>query len=301
MSLEPPVRLSERDGTERPRHLSEQVEDAERILTEARRLWTPHKSFVLFSGGNDSLVLLHLAKVYGWAPDGVIHVNTGTGVPETTEFVRQTCADWGMELHELHPPKSYEEVFIEEAVIDGLPGPGMHRIAYARLKERALERFTTGQKAKRRDKIMLLTGIRRDESVKRMGYDSTVIDRRWCRVWVNPIFYMTRTEMDAYRGLYGLPKNPVSENLHISGECLCGCFARPDELEEIRFFYPEVARRIEGWQAQAAEKGLTYCEWGQRRKASKEDDGGRLCGTCVGRQMALEEADLPPCESLEDE
>lgn len=274
---------------EPPRTLDEIVAEAEGFIDQARQAWQPQKWFVLFSGGSDSLTMLALARSRGWAPDGVVHVNTGTGVPETTEFVRRVCRDWGLVLHELTPPKSYEEVFLEDPVIDGLPGPGMHRIAYSRLKERPLRRFSTDQKLSWNGKVALLTGIRHDESEKRMGYGDSIVDQDRCRVWINPLYRVTAAEMRALRDHFDLPRNEVADALHFSGECLCGAFARPGELEEIRFFFPAVAERIEGWQRRAAELGLTYCKWGERRPGSQKDDGGRLCRTCVTRQMSLDE------------
>jgi 3'-phosphoadenosine 5'-phosphosulfate sulfotransferase (PAPS reductase)/FAD synthetase len=269
--------------TDPPRSLGEMLGAAHAIIDEAIGLHRPVKTFALFSGGNDSLVLLDMARRY-WNVDGVVHVNTGTGIPETTEFVRATCARWGMALHELRPPQSYEDVFINDPIIDGLPGPGMHHIAYSRLKDRAIRSFSTAQKGRWRDRIMLLTGIRSDESQKRMGYTESVIDREKCRVWVNPLYSWTNDEMRAYKALYRLPRNPVTDHLHFSGECLCGAYAHPGELAELEFFYPEVAARIRGWEAAAEARGLTYSKWGERRPdAKKKERKARLCEACVGQ------------------
>lgn len=191
---------------------------------------------------------------------------------------------------ELRPPQSYEEVFLDKGVINGLPGPGMHRIAYSRLKERAIERLVREQKSAWRDRLMFLTGIREDESNIRMGYQSTIIDRKGAQVWVNPIYRWTNEEIRRYRGDHDLPINPVSQHIHISGECLCGAFAQPGELDQIRFFFPETAARIEGWEKTAAEKGLKYCQWGARRPDQVDDpDLSPMCRQCVGQMSLLDD------------
>ena len=242
------------------------------------------EKWVLFSGGNDSLVLLHyITQSIGIPVAGVLHINTGTGVPETSAFAKQVVERWGLRWEEYRPAESYEEVFINQGIIDGLPGPGMHFVAYNRLKYRPVLDFWRDHKREHWDRVIFLTGIRAAESVKRMGYGERIVDRDGGMIWVNPIYRWTDEQMRAYRKIHNLPTNPVAEHLHISGECLCGTFAKPGELDEIDFFYPEVAQRIRGWERAAKEKGLTYCQWGQKR-SGKKDNGGRLCSTCVLEQ-----------------
>lgn len=266
--------------------------DPNEIVARAIDLHRPTKTFVLSSGGNDSLTLTHYAQAQGWNFDSVLHVNTGTGVCEggrflTTDFLYEVCALWNLPLRELKPPKSFEDVFLNDPIIDGLPGPGMHHIAYNRLKERALRVFVREQKRHWGDRIMFLTGIREDESMIRMGYQESIIDRMGAQVWVNPIYRWTNEEMASYRSEHRIPENPVSQHLHMSGECLCGSFARPDELEEIAFFFPDTAARIKGWQQTAEDKGLTYCTWGQRR-GRDDPNASRMCSQCVGQSEMFE-------------
>lgn len=241
------------------------------------------------------MTLLHYVISQGFPFDAVVHVNTLTGVCEngrylTTDFVHEMCAKWDVPLIEMRPPKTFEEVFIDEPVIDGLPGPGMHFIAYNRLKERPVRTLVRQSKEHARDRIMLVTGIRADESRIRMGYGDTIIDRMGAQVWVNLIYRWTNEEMHAYRKEHGIPQNPVAEHIHISGECLCGSFSRPGELEEIEFFFPDTGRRIREWERRAQEKGLTYCQWGQRRGG--KDDPGKvgMCQQCVGQMEFNPEA-----------
>ena len=62
--------------------------------------------------------------------------------------------------------------------------------------------------------------------------------------------------------LHRLPSNPVVDLLHMSGECLCGSFARPGELAEISLWYPRAAARIFELERRVLEAGSPPRPWG---------------------------------------
>jgi 3'-phosphoadenosine 5'-phosphosulfate sulfotransferase (PAPS reductase)/FAD synthetase len=247
------------------------------------------KIVCLFSGGNDSTTLLHLmrSRIHYAA-----HINTGIGIEETRTYVRETTEAFGLPLLEEHPPDSYDDLVLGrvhaqkgkhagEAVWRGFPGPGSHPFIYARLKERALRqlrrRFITHP---RRQRIIFLAGMRAMESARRFR-NAGEIDREGSVVWVSPIVGWTDRHMNQYRRRYNLPRNQVADVLHMSGECLCGCFAKPGELDLIAAFYPETAQRIRDLEQQAKAAGISACTWGKRPPATGAPPAGRLCSSCV--------------------
>ncbi len=80
-------------------------------------------------------------------------------------------------------------------------------------------------------------------------------------MWVAPLLNWSHEDKHAYLDAHLLPRNPVVEKLCMSGECLCGAFARKGELDEIAFWYPETAARIRALEVRAAEAGVP-CRWG---------------------------------------
>jgi 3'-phosphoadenosine 5'-phosphosulfate sulfotransferase (PAPS reductase)/FAD synthetase len=141
----------------------------------------PNKVLGLFSGGHDSLCACHMASTV--PPfDGCVHVNTGIGVEATREFVRSTCRQNGWPLLEYHPPVSYEEIVLRW----GFPGPAGHTLVYNRLKERCLRQLVRDHKAAPQDCILLVSGVRRQESRWRMGFVQP-IQQEGARVWVTPL------------------------------------------------------------------------------------------------------------------
>jgi 3'-phosphoadenosine 5'-phosphosulfate sulfotransferase (PAPS reductase)/FAD synthetase len=79
------------------------VEESKRIIEEAVKQFSPIRVYGLFSGGHDSLCATHLVSQTAHF-DGAVHINTGIGIEETRQFVRDTCEQMGWPLDERHPP-----------------------------------------------------------------------------------------------------------------------------------------------------------------------------------------------------
>ena len=142
--------------------------------------------------------------------------------------------------------------------------------------------------------VMLVAGARRQESRIRMG-SIQVMRRRKSQVWVNPIIDFSHADKEDLIESAGLPRNPVVDALHMSGECLCGCFANmPEsgELGQIGFFYPEVRAQIRALEQEVFNAGA-WPNWGQFRTPGYEKQGTLqpwlpLCQDCPTRwEVAL--------------
>jgi 3'-phosphoadenosine 5'-phosphosulfate sulfotransferase (PAPS reductase)/FAD synthetase len=280
------------------RSLDELIDEAHEIVETAKDEHRPAKTFLLFSGGNDSTVL---ADVCVGLADAVVYINTGIGIPDAVEHARETGAYYastrGLPFLELSPPESYESLVLGRW--DGLPGPGAHRYTYQRLKERCVEALLRDHRTYDGERFMLLTGVRRAESRRRMGY-SHPVDRKGGQVWVNPLFNWSNEAMRRYRDECELPVNPVSVNLHMSGECMCGAMADQGEPREeraaIRFFYPEFDAYLTSLEDRACAAGASYCEWGVKRPDTNRMDPE------IDGQLSIADIDpewAPLCQSCE--
>ena len=256
---------------------------ASRIIDVAVRRHKPVKLYAMFSGGHDSVCAAHIASQHP-AFSGCVHVNTGVGIEQTREYVRRTCRDMGWPLLEYRAEdegQRYRDLVLEF----GFPGPFHHRKMYNRLKERCIRRMTREAKTSARDRVMCVTGVRREESTRRMGTVQT-INREGARVWVAPLVDWSDMTKNEYMSRHSLPRNEVVDLLHMSGECLCGAFAKPGELDEIAYWFPEVFHEITELEAAAATAGVP-CRWGHRPPAENEIDEAQinmpLCTSCVNR------------------
>lgn len=146
----------------------------------------------------------------------------------------------------------------------------MHGRMFQRLKERQLER-TRGDLVEngRQDRVIFIAGRRASESARRTSRwksgELLAHERKGSTVWCSPLINWTDADMAAYRERFpDCPRNEVSDMLHMSGECLCGAFAHPGELDEIGFFFPEVKAEIEALQVEVRRAGHPEpkCTWG---------------------------------------
>jgi 3'-phosphoadenosine 5'-phosphosulfate sulfotransferase (PAPS reductase)/FAD synthetase len=115
--------------------------DPHQIIRDA---WEQHghqiiRRTAMLSGGNDSSTLAHWLAWNGYV-DELLFLNTGTGIRETTRFVRRLADHLELPLQEWHaPPGTYERMVT--TISGGFPGPAAHSIAYQRLKERPLRDY----------------------------------------------------------------------------------------------------------------------------------------------------------------
>lgn len=280
-----------------PRPLGEATADAHRIIRDAENEHEPTKRFLLFSGGDDSMILLH--NLWHQA-DAIVHINTGIGIAEAHEFAREAAAEYPLPYIELTPPESYRDLVL--GVWRGFPGPGAHRFTFIRLKERCIEQLLRDHRSYRGEPFVLLTGARKAESKRRMGHGQEV-RRRGGQVWVNPLWSWTHEEMRLYREAFEVPRNPVAQHLHMSGECMCGAMADQDqnrsEREMVKFFFPAFEAGLCALEAEVRAAGLPYDEWGVKRPkeavldpdmlsfADLDPDWMPLCQGCENRPHAM--------------
>jgi len=202
-------------------------------------------SKVLFSGGWDSLVSTHKAMENGDA-EQVIHIDTGIGIPQTQEYVKQTCEEFGWPLRIISSDHDYEQIVLENQ----FPGPAVHIIMYSKLKERALRIIPREMDRK----PTFITGVRRHESEVRFeNVEPKQEASQW--VWEANIHDFHESDVKDYMQDHGLPESPVKQKYHHSGECLCGAFGnRTEELTVLEAHYPETAQYIKDLEKRVQER-----------------------------------------------
>lgn len=186
-----------------------------------------------------------------------MHANTTIGLESTRQFVRDTCQQWGLPLIERTPPRESDH-YRALVLAQGFPGPAHHFKMYQRLKQRGLRAARRELPTGRGDRVVFLAGRRRDESVRRgKGQQQGVpeSEREGSTVWVSPLVHWTKADLNTYRLMHAdVPLNETANLLHMSGECLCGSFAKRGEREEVGYWFPEFTAVIEELEALIADR-----------------------------------------------
>lgn len=248
-----------------------------------RNVVRPGRVCALFSGGHDSLCATHVASQHPSFDGKVHHINTRIGAKRTRQFVEDVCKEFGWELV-VHASNFSYEKFVQRL---GFPGPGAHQWVYNKIKDRPVSEMAKGCPT------VLLTGCRSQESVRRMGHVEPVkvgetskktgkVSKK-NRIWTAPCHDWSSDEQQSYMAEHDLPRNPVKLAMGMSGECFCGAFAAPGEIERIKAHVPDVAEEIARL-TEVAKAAGTHSEWGTRPKGQRKGlvmaETGPLCSSC---------------------
>ena len=91
-----------------------------------------------------------------------------------------------------------------------------------------------------------------------MRYAGREVNTVGTQIWANPIYWWSASERDAYIRKHGLPVNPVSAALGMSGECLCGAYAHKGEKAMVKIVCPQTAARIERLEQEVFDAGWNW-------------------------------------------
>jgi 3'-phosphoadenosine 5'-phosphosulfate sulfotransferase (PAPS reductase)/FAD synthetase len=221
--------------------------------------------YVGLSGGKDSSVVAHFAaENFPELFKGCIFCDTGIAVKEAKEFVISYCKEMGY----------------------GFPGPNVHttimrHLKYIPMRELIRSRIELGERP------AILSGVRKQESVRRGINASDEVYRDGKMIFISPMLYKSDSWMYAYYTEHKLKRSPVYDTLHISGDCLCGCFSKPGEAKLLDIFHKPTAKQIhelEEWMRENFDGPNHLKTWGKQAGMTHAGDQDTidkfLCNDC---------------------
>ena len=255
--------------------------------------------YVAYSGGKDSGIALDfMAKEFPQYFKGVVFVNTGIGTDATINFVENYCKERGYTLYHLHAEdvkrkidthvgKKGEPFDFEHLVMAyGFPQQPLHTVTMRWLKMFSLRQFIFERIAKGENPA-IVSGIRKNESARRKTKAKKYIYNDGKMWFVSPLYFKSNEWVYEYFVKEDIKRSPCYETLHISGDCLCGCFAQENELELLKMFHPEVYDKIKKLEMKLKTCGTDdakkHATWGIHDQTTIESDDeteGYVCNDC---------------------
>jgi 3'-phosphoadenosine 5'-phosphosulfate sulfotransferase (PAPS reductase)/FAD synthetase len=295
--------MSALDVFDSEQRVESMIVEGNAIIKWATDTYRPVAIVSAYSGGDDSIVTTHFAvnNVPGCL---VFNADTGTGLKPTRKHIVDVCGKFGWPLtigraNAEGPPKKMRQggkmvpfdpsvvlpagrwvdgatAYEEFCLNFGFPGRGkkQHSWMYSRLKERPLRRFLrTLRQPRSKQRLLILSGIRHDESAIRMGYKSPYSEGESGAVWVSPFYWRNVRDFEAYREEFGLPRNPVKRTCGISGECCCGTFPNDGERAAYKAADPDFDAYLSSLEARVRDNGFP---WGWDGCPPRGWKGGRV-------------------------
>lgn len=269
--------------------MADKIAESAKIVRAAIDQFNPTHIVSMVSGGKDSAASDQVARELGLKIDMVVHGNTRCGIPETTQFVRQTYGAIG-ELVEADAGSTYEDYVLRK----GFFGKGVdaHAFAYRVLKAQPFRKAISKaiRHGRRGVRVLLLNGARKDESENRQKHLQPMKADPGAagNLWVNTIHDWSQDDRDEYLESRGTPINPVAVQLCRSGECMCGTMQSKGDRSEAAALYPAWGRWLESLEKEAvARHGFNWHDqFPKFRRQGQLDMFMPMCADCVtGKPM----------------
>lgn len=232
------------------------IESAKQILDAGDEL-EPYMRVLMFSGGKDSQAAFEVCRVLGVPLDAIVHVRTGCGLPETTDYVRQFAESTGIPYVEADSGDRYEQRIRKKGFYGvGTGLQSAHSFAFRELKRTAYRRALAELREYQRGrKIIMINGARVAESTNRddnMRGKYVKCDQmragqpaspNW---WVSPLLDWTDADRTTFLKEQKCSINPVSQALCRSAECMCGSTQGQAARAEASAYNPEWGKWLDG-------------------------------------------------------
>lgn len=195
-------------------------------LSDVKHLLATRKSYVMFSGGKDSLATLYYLRDLARSVDRevtALYIDTTAGLPETKKYVKKVCNYLGVNLEIARP----EIDFFTLAKEWGIPSFGK-RWCCRELKIKPVADFL----AKIEKPKVIFDGIRAAESFIRRQYIPIWYHPSFNCLSVSPIFDWSDEEVYAFIHSNGIPKT-ILHSMGTSTECWCGAYKTETDFKKL--------------------------------------------------------------------
>lgn len=266
------------------------LQQSRAIIDQALAAYQPYAVVAMVSGGDDSVTAWHVARALGVRIDFVLHGRTGTGIPQTTQYVRET--DHGESLYiEADAGDSYERYVLRKGFFGR--GETAHNYAYHVLKsehfKKAISQYI--RQGRRGRTILLLNGARKQESAARSRKIPDPIRKDDNNVWVSLIHDWTKPQCLDFLVDSKVARNPVTQTLCRSGECMCGTTQDAQARREAAYWYPDWGQWLDRLEQRVMQHypwawGQDVPRWFAQQQAGQQwmgEDFMPMCHSCVMR------------------
>lgn len=280
---------------------------AERVTKDFK----PYAVLVGYTSGGDSNVALKLATMF-FKVDAAFTCDTTISAIETIRNCHDVVRNhyelpWICQAPRYNGISNNHDTYFEVVKRHGFPGKTTtaHRWMYKWLKDHTIQNIVAQFRKRRHNRpVVIISGARRHESVRRMGTSEDITVYR-NNIWVNICNDWTDQDTYEFSRDYDLDRfrSPISKAIGISGECFCGCFAQKNELFEVKAASPSTYEKIQWITKWLRENTNMLWDWEsgpptKREIAKSKRDAGQIklfspqmlfCSTCMNNTEVVDE------------